>query len=117
VDGGNAWHSADIERPGLSYPGIGRGTRPPPAALVEDVTTAFRAVETGVANEVETLLRFLNRRFARDAFNEVRFSEVQRIAGTCVTGCAIANPGPVARVSSGSGFVSQLATLAVEARA
>ena len=117
VDACNVWRAAEVERPGLGYTGIGRGTQPPPTKLLEDVVSGFQAVETGVANEVDGLVRFLNARYARDAFNQVRFGEVQRIAGTCVTGCTIVDPGRVERQGSASGFTSQLAALASTASA
>jgi hypothetical protein len=112
VDACNLWRAAEVVRPGLGYTGIGRGTKPPPPALVADVVAGFQAVETGVANEVDGLVRFLNGRYARDAFNQVRFSEVQRIAGTCVTGCAIVDAAPVQPIASASGFKSTLVALA-----
>ena len=115
VDACNVWRAADVERAGLGYTGIGRGTLPPTPALVADVEAGFHAVETGVANEVDGLARFLNERYARDAFNQVQFTEVQRIAGTCVTGCAIVGPGRVDRVPAPSGFTSSLVAMAAGA--
>jgi hypothetical protein len=117
VDACNVWHAKDVERPGLGYTGIGRGTRPPPAELVADVIQGFHSVETGVANEVDGLVRFLNERYARDDFNEVQFTEVQRIAGTCVTGCAIVDAGRVDPVAAPSGFTSSLVAMAASAAA
>jgi len=112
VDACNLWRRAEVERPGLGFVGMGRGAQAPDAALVDDVVAGFRAVERGVANEVAALVRFLNGRYAGDAFNEVRFADVQRIAGTCVTGCVIVDPGPVEAPSSTSGFTSSLAAVA-----
>ncbi len=113
VDGCNAWRASEVLRPGLGYAGIGRGAQPSSPALVADVVRGFRAVERGVANEVAGLVRFLNARYASDDFSRVRFEEVQRIARTCVTGCAIVDPGPVEEFASESGFRSELAALAV----
>lgn len=108
VDACNIWHTGDVTRRGVGYAGIGRGSKTPSPELVADVFDGFRAVETGVANEVNGLVNFLNARYAADGFNKVQFSEVQRIAGTCVTGCAITDPG-VARAPGGtSGFRSAL---------
>ena len=115
VDGCNAWRAVDMAGGRVGYVGIGRGAEAPSDALVDDVVASFRAVETGVANEVDALLRFLNERYAGDDFNAVRFSEVQRIARTCVTGCAVVDAGPVAALASKSGFASELAALAVTA--
>ena len=113
VDGCNLWHAADVTGRGLGYAGIGRGRAAPSAELVADVLEGFRAVETGVANEVHGLVEFLNANFATDAFNRVRFSEVQRIAGTCVTGCAIVAPGAARPPAGRSGFASDLVRRAV----
>lgn len=112
VDACNLWHAADLSKFGLGYCGIGRGTNPPSDSLISAVTQGFREVETGVANEVAELVDFLNDRYAADAFNRVRFSEVQRIAGTCVTGCVIADPGPVRGLAPGAGLESTLVTVA-----
>jgi len=108
VDACNIWHSADMARRNVGYAGIGRGSRTPAPELVADVFDGFRAVETGVANEVNGLVNFLNARYAADGFNQVRFSEVQRIAGTCVTGCAITEPGTARAPAGKSGFRSAL---------
>jgi UDP-N-acetyl-D-mannosaminuronic acid dehydrogenase len=111
VDGCNLWRAADVERPGLGYVGIGRGRRVPPTALVDEVEAGFRAVERGVANEVERLVRFLNGGYAADRWNQVAFADVQRIAGTCVTGCAIVDPGPLPVARLRPGFASELVRL------
>ena len=112
VDACNLWAATDVTGLGIGYAGIGRGTLPPAAELVAEVTKGFRAVETGVANEVHGLVEFLNARYASDGFNQVRFSEVQRIAGTCVTGCDIVTPGPVRTPAGTSGFRSSLVGIA-----
>jgi len=114
VDACNAWRASDVARPGLGYAGIGRGTRPPPPELVAEVEAGFRDVERGVANELAGLLAFLNQRYASDAFNAVQLGEVQRIAGTCVTGCAIVDPAPVSP-RPGACFSSRLVARAAGA--
>ena len=95
VDACHLLQAADFVASGMTRIGIGRGQKAPPADLVLSVLAGFRAVETGVANEVEELVRFLNAHHAPSPFNRVSFSEVQRIAATCPTGCAIREPGPV----------------------
>lgn len=115
VDGCNAWRASDVVRTGLGYTGIGRGTKAPSPALVAEVVEGFRAVEQGTANEVAGLVRFLNARFAPDAFNQVKFADVQRIAGTCVTGCAIVDEGKVTPVAGASGLDSRLVRVATSA--
>ncbi len=114
VDACNLMRAADVEASGLAYVGIGRGRQAPSAALVEAVYAGFRAVETGVGNEVAELVRFLNVRYAPTSFNRVQFSEVQRIAGTCPTGCAIVSEG-AALPPPESGFASQLVRRALGA--
>ena len=114
IDGCNLYQRAPFSLRGIGYTGIGRGTQAPSAALVDVVYDAFRAVERGVANEVLHLTEFLNARYAGDAFNRIDFKEVQRIAGTCVTGCSIADPGRVRQVPEVEGFRSRLAQTAAK---
>jgi UDP-N-acetyl-D-mannosaminuronic acid dehydrogenase len=105
VDACNLWHADETRARGHRYCGIGRGAQAPDAGLVEAVAAGFRAVETGVANELHGLIDFLNRRYAGDVFNEVRFDEVQRIAGTCVTGCRIGAPADAGPAAARAGRV------------
>ena len=107
VDGCNLLQPGQLNGRSAMATGIGRGQREPGEDLIREVEAAFRAVETGVANEVGSILGYLNVHFAKDEFNRVRFSEVQRIAGTCVTGCSIADRGPV--TAGTTGFRSRLA--------
>jgi UDP-N-acetyl-D-mannosaminuronic acid dehydrogenase len=115
VDGCNLWHTRDLAGRQITYAGIGRGTTAPAPELVDAVVAGFRAVEAGVANEVDALVCFLNGRYAADGFNQVRFADVQRIARTCVTGCAIVDPAPVAALPAASGFNARLVTVATRA--
>ncbi|MBP6776784.1 MAG: nucleotide sugar dehydrogenase [Piscinibacter sp.] len=112
VDACNLWRAGDLSGRPLGYTGIGRGTAAPPVELVAAVIDGFRTVEAGVANEVDRVVRFLNERYAADEFNRVRFSEVQRIAGTCITGCAIVDPRPLAAGQGGGEFRSRLVAVA-----
>ena len=109
IDGANLFRAVDFAGSGLVYAGIGRGTMPPPAEWVEAVEREFRAMERGVANEVAELCEFLNARFTTQDFNRVSFQEVQRLADTCPTGCAIVASGPVDAASGAGGFQSRLA--------
>jgi UDP-N-acetyl-D-mannosaminuronic acid dehydrogenase len=93
---------------GIAYGGIGRGREQPTEALVDEIAAAFRAVERGVANEVLQVCDYLNERYADSDFNRARFAEVQRLAGTCVTGCLISDPGPVSKPAGECGFRSRL---------
>jgi UDP-N-acetyl-D-mannosaminuronic acid dehydrogenase len=90
------------------YSGIGRGTQAPPESLVNAVCAGFKAVERGVANELKGIVEFLNLNYAKGPFARIDFREVQRIAGTCVTGCDIASPGRVVAPPSFDGFRSRL---------
>jgi UDP-N-acetyl-D-mannosaminuronic acid dehydrogenase len=114
-DGCNLYRRADIYGGRLGYAGIGRGTQPPTKGFVDFVLDGFRVIECGVANELNSFIDFANSRYAPDAFNRIDFKEVQRIAGTCVTGCAIADPGPVETAPAYEGFVPRLAKCAYEA--
>jgi UDP-N-acetyl-D-mannosaminuronic acid dehydrogenase len=76
----------------LRVAGIGRGSGAAPPAYIAAVVEGFRAVELGVANEVEMIAEFLNDRYARDEFNRISVNEVRRLAATCPTGCAIVAP-------------------------
>ena len=112
VDACNLWHAADVTAKGIGYTGIGRGTQAPSDALVDAVVAGFRAVETGVGNEVSALIDFLNKRYAADGFNQVKFADVQRIAGTCVTGCRIVDPGAVSADESAGGLRPRMVAVA-----
>ena len=91
------------------YTGIGRGKKPPSNALVDATVAGFRAVEMGVANELDTLIEYLNARYATDDFNRATLAEVRRLAATCTTGCDIAQTGEVLAIPSVEGFTSRLA--------
>ena len=89
--------------------GIGKGKQTPSDDFVEFVQAGFRVMETGVANEVQALVDFFNAQYVRDDFNRIDFRRVQEIAGTCVTGCAIADPAVVTEIPTYQGFSSRLA--------
>ncbi len=108
-DACNLYRASDFAGGRLGYGGIGRGSHAPDAVLVEQVYAGFRAMEVGLANEVKALVDFLNARYAGDAFNQVRFEDVQAIAGTCVTGCRIVDAGPACPPPESGGFRSVLA--------
>jgi UDP-N-acetyl-D-mannosaminuronic acid dehydrogenase len=92
----------------LLYAGIGRGTQAPEPDLVDAVLHGFRIVELRVANELAELIEFLNAEYTADEFNRADFREVQRLAATCGTGCAIVDPGPL---DEGEGLASVEAIL------
>ena len=97
----------------LDYTGIGRGTEAPSAEMVEFTIQSFRAMEQGVANELDALIKFLNERYAADGFNQVSLDTVRALAGSCVTGCEIGHPTEIADVPSMEGFSSRLVETAV----
>jgi UDP-N-acetyl-D-mannosaminuronic acid dehydrogenase len=92
----------------LKFAGIGKGKNPPKDELIDFVFESFRAVEQGFANEIQRFIDFANERYARDDFNRVDFSEVQQIAGTCITGCQLVNPGTIRRIPDSVGLSSRL---------
>jgi hypothetical protein len=113
VDGCNIYSASDF--PETGYVGVGRGKAAPAQELIDFVYKAFRIVETGTANEVQWLVDFLNQKYAPDDFNHIDFRNVQAIAGTCVTGCAIADPGPIDSLPSYNGFTPRLVRAAYSA--
>ena len=72
-------------------------------------------MERGVANELKAYIEFANKNYAPDDFNKIKFNEVQRIAGTCVTGCEIVDPGPVESIPEYEGFTPRLVKCAKKA--
>lgn len=108
VDGFHAVPHAATEVAGVPVVGIGRGRQLPSPTFVDAVERGFRVVECGVANEVAALVDFLNARYADRAADRVQVSEVRRLAGTCVTGCAIVEPGPAPRPDERAGLTSRL---------
>jgi UDP-N-acetyl-D-mannosaminuronic acid dehydrogenase len=115
IDGANLFHREDFTGTAFGYAGIGRGRRQPSPAFLSFVLEAFQTMERGLSNELLDLIRFLNDRYATEAFNQIDFEEVRRIAGTCVTGCAITKPEPVGHAPSYEGFMPRLSALAAGA--
>jgi UDP-N-acetyl-D-mannosaminuronic acid dehydrogenase len=115
-DGANLFRAEAFAGRSVGYAGIGRGRLEPDQAFVAFVERAFRAMERGVANELEQLIWFLNERYAPGDFNVVRLDEVRRLAATCVTGCVIAEPGAVAPLPPHDGFDPSLARAAAGLR-
>ena len=114
-DGCNLYRRSDFNGNRVGYAGIGRGKKTPSKDFVDFVFEGFRIMERGVANELKAFVDFANHQYAGDDFNRIDFKEVQRIAGTCVTGCAIADPGPVDNLLEYKGFVPRLVQCAHEA--
>jgi UDP-N-acetyl-D-mannosaminuronic acid dehydrogenase len=97
-----------INKP-VKYSGIGRGDDEPTKDFTDFVFKSFRVVEKVLAKELLNLINFYNQNYAYDDYNKVRFSDVQRLAKTCTTGCEIADPESVENVPVYKGFSSLLA--------
>jgi UDP-N-acetyl-D-mannosaminuronic acid dehydrogenase len=115
VDGCNLFHASEFDGSPVRYSGIGQGRRAPNAALVRSVATMYRAMARGVSNEVDSLVRFLNSRYADGAFNSLDAPEVRRLAGTSWCECRLESPGDFRSVPEHEGFTSGLAQLALDA--
>jgi hypothetical protein len=113
-DGCNLFKKSDFNS-SFGYTGIGRGSGAPDDAFIEFVHDGFRIMEYGVANELKAYIDFANENYADDDFNKIDFTEAQRIAGTCVTGCKIINPGPIVDLPEYQGFVPRLVKCAKRA--
>lgn len=119
VDGANVFRKpSGAELGPVGYAGIGRGTQKPSAEFEAFVMASFALAERGVANELVALIQFLNKRYATDKFNAVDFERMRELAGSCVTGCAIAQAGEVGKIGevpSYQGFSFRLARAAAAA--
>jgi hypothetical protein len=115
VDACNLSHASEFAGSAVRYCGIGQGRRAPSPALVRAVAPMFRAVARGVSNELETLVRFLNARYADGTFVSVDAAEVRRLAATSWSQCQLDRPGDIRNVQDHEGFMSGLAQLAVDA--
>ncbi len=107
VDACNLWSRKDFDAE-TRYFGLGRGTQVPDERFIEFVTDGFRIVEKGFARELSSIIDFLNRFYAEDQFNQASYEEVQRLAGTCSTGCRLADPIPNAALAPFDGFLPTL---------
>ena len=112
VDACNIYQAEYFKSVGISYTGIGRGKNEPSEEFIAFVFESFQAMEHGLAIELSKLIEFYNSNYAFDEYNKVKFTEVQKLAKTCSTGCEIANPVIVDKVPSYNGFASLLVRLA-----
>jgi hypothetical protein len=111
-DGCNLLKRSDLKNDRIGYAGIGRGKMDPTNEFINFVAEGFQAVQRGFANELQYLINFINDRYAPDEFNRVDFRNVQKIAGTCVTGCRILDPGAVIPVRRFGHFLPRLVACA-----
>jgi len=109
VDACNIYQAEYFKSIQIPYIGIGRGKNEPNEEFSSFVYESFLAMEQGLAIELSNLINFYNSNYAFDEYNKVKFSEVQRLAKTCSTGCEIADPVFVTKVPSYNGFTSKLA--------
>ena len=117
MDACNIYSAKQFENKRVKYSGIGRGTNQPEPEFINFVYKSFRALERGLANELVGLINFYNSNYAFDAFNKVKFRDVQRLAKTCSTGCEIADPGKIEVVPEYKGFSSRLVQCAYKSSA
>jgi len=108
MDGCNIYSARQFEDTNIIYTGIGRGTKKPDNEFINFVFESFMAMEMGLANELNRLIDFYNSNYAFDEYNKVKFSDVQRLAKTCSTGCEIANTGRIQMVPEFNRFKSRL---------
>jgi UDP-N-acetyl-D-mannosaminuronic acid dehydrogenase len=108
LDACNAYKTSEVTSLGVRYAGIGKGVLSPSSDLTDFVYESFRLMERGIANEVNDLCNFLNKHYAGDQFNRVKFDTVQQLAASCSTGCKIVETGAIEKVPQYKGFRSKL---------
>lgn len=116
VDACNIYNAQYFNNIHLPYTGIGRGKNEPGKDFVTFVYESFKSMEHGLANELSNLISFYNENYAFDEYNKVKFSDVQKLARTCTTGCEIVDPQPVTQVLAFNGFTSKLVESASNAK-
>lgn len=114
MDACNLYNRNEFQDRNFIYSGIGRGTQKPEDSFTDFVYDSFKTMEKGLANELMVLIDFYNENYAFDEFNKVAFSDVQRLAKTCSTGCEIADPDIIEAIPTYNGFSCMLSKIAVE---
>ena len=112
VDGARVVDLAQLKARGMAAHGVGRGSAAPPPGLVDAACAAFRAVEVGVANEVEALVRYYDAEFRGPDEVPCTYDDVRRLAETCPTTCLLPPSGRVPAAQAWPGFHSRLVELA-----
>jgi len=100
LDGCNIYKAEKFKNNSIPFCGIGKGKQKPEKEFIDFVEKSFKIMETGVGNEVDQLCSFLNEKYAQNEFNKVIFSKVQELAGSCSTGCIIADKGKIDEIPS-----------------
>jgi predicted nucleic acid-binding protein len=113
MDACNIYNSQQFIGKQIKYTGIGRGTNAPEDKFIDFVYQSFRVMEKGLGHELSALINFYNTNYAYDDYNKVKFTDVQRLAKTCSTGCEIADADPIESVPEYNGFSSLLAQKAI----
>ncbi|MGC1392162.1 MAG: nucleotide sugar dehydrogenase [Bacteroidales bacterium] len=108
MDACNIYSAKMFEKVGIKYFGIGRGINKPEPDFIDFVLESFKKMERGLGLELSNLIKFYNDHYVSDNFNMVTFSEVQKLAKSCSTGCEIANPEKITDVPGYKGFSSKL---------
>jgi UDP-N-acetyl-D-mannosaminuronic acid dehydrogenase len=114
-DGCNLATRSWLKNGDIKYEGVGKGTSPPSSGFLDFVEQGFRAVETGLANELKAFIDFANELYADGESDRIDFQEVQRLAATCVTGCSIVDPGPLTMIPPYKDFLPRLVRCALAA--
>jgi len=109
MDASNSYNRQQFINNPEKYAGIGKGTKNPDDDFVQFVYESFRGMEKGLGYELLGLINFYNENYAFDEFNKVKFTDIQRLAKTCSTGCEIADPEPIEKVPVYNDFSSVLA--------
>jgi UDP-N-acetyl-D-mannosaminuronic acid dehydrogenase len=115
-DGCNIYNYNDFIDSNIIYTGIGRGRQKPNDEFINYVYEGFRLVEKGVSNELLGVIEFLNQKYADDDFNKINFEEVQKLAGSCTTGCDIVEPGIINAIPSKYESISRLVKCSIESQ-
>ena len=112
IDACNIYRKDYFKNKSLKFVGIGMGKNTASKQFTEFVYNSFIAIEKGVANELERLINYINTKYAFNDYNKVSFKEVQRLAGSCTTGCKITDPATVDFNIDYKGFQSRLVKVA-----
>lgn len=112
LDTCNLYSASQVEPLRGRYVGMGKGHQMPTKDFIRFVYRSCLTVATGLANETQELIRFLNRQFVSDTFNLIHFPEVQRLAALYDESCIIGSPGEIREVPEYQDFSFHLPSCA-----